>query len=178
MAYVERKYQNWWTFFLDTCDVVRTEDIIPFKNDKGESWLRFYFDPEGNTRLRNRYDLKVGEEINPNTGLVEKEYPAAYVLESRSPAPDRKFYFVFLDFNGGKTKNTNFLESMAEEIRLLEMAKQSLTIQLHKLQYEMDELRNDTKQSLMKQAEFKDAIRGRPQPSQDIGMPPNINMPR
>jgi len=178
MAVVERKFQNWWTFFIDTCDVIRTEDIIPFKTDKGENWLRFYFDPEGNTRLRNRYDLKVGQEINPQTGLIEKEYPAVYVLESRSPSPDRKFYYVFLDFNGGQTKSTNYMEGMAQEIRLLELAKQSLTIQLHKMQMEMDELRNDTKQSLVKQAEFRNALRGKPEPSNDISVPPNINQPR
>lgn len=175
MARVERKYQNWWTFFIDTCDVVRTEDIISFKNDKGESWLRFYFDPEGNSRLKNRYELKSGEEISPVNGLVEKEYPAAYVVESKGMAPDRKFYYVFLDFNGAKTKNSNLIEAYAEEIRILEMAKQSLTIQLHKLEYEMDELRNDTKASLIKQAEFREAIKTKPQPSQDIAQPPNIN---
>lgn len=171
---IEHKHKNWYAVF-DSCDIARVEEARRYRNDKGETWWKFWFDPEGNDNLKNRYDLKSGEEIDPTNGLVMKEYPAKYVIEAENPLPDRKFWYVFLDFNGGKTTNSNREADLIEENRVLEEANQRLTIKIHKQEAEMYELMDENMKYQKKQNEMREAIRGRPTPQQDISQPPNIN---
>lgn len=174
MVVKERKYQKWYVIF-DSCDIVRVEEARRYRNEKGETWWKFWFDPEGNDNLKNRYDLKSGEEIDPANGLVMKEYPAGYVEEAENPLPDRKFWWIRLDFNGGKTKNSNREADLIEEIRVLEKSNMRLTIKIHKMEAEMYDLMNENMKYARKQNEMREAIRGKPTPQQDISQPPNIN---
>lgn len=138
MAVRELEYANRWVIF-GSGDIVQFEDYKADKLDSGEKAYKFYIYAGDNRRLRDRYDLKMGNEINPENGLMERKYWAGHVKPMDSGAK-RTLIFIKCDPLGGETDFTRETSDKDDQIRLLERQYNSARVNNYRLTSQLNRL--------------------------------------
>lgn len=116
-------------------DIAHFEDYMPYVNDKGESRIKFWFTRDA--ELERRYDLKYGQEIDPENGLIEMDYPSAYVSKELNGTPEQRLFIIKLNFLGGHTEYSLMDQGQAEQIRILQRQNRILSVASSRLQEEL-----------------------------------------
>ncbi len=134
MAVTEYNYAEWFIVFGDG-DIAHFEDWRKYQKDNGEFWYVFFITP--NEDLERKYDLKFGDEIDPNNGLCERHYYHEYV-DQLLVAPQKTMFYVSQNFLGEDTDSSLKRMGYAERIRLLEKQIRMTNIMNHRLQRDMN----------------------------------------
>jgi len=128
-----------WFIQFGSGDTVHIQDYKEYINKKGIPMVKFWMSP--NELIEDKYNLKRGEEIDNETGLIEFDYPKVNV-EFLVVSPLRMRVFIETDLLGGETSSSTKQIAMKARIRDLQQQNRILNASNYSWSKKYDELAN------------------------------------
>jgi len=111
----EYHQREWWIVF-GSGEFAHFQDFKEYVDTDGDDMWAFYIDP--NDVINDKYQLKRGQEIDIDTGLIEAHYTDNWVVPL-IVSSNWTVFFIECDLMGHETKATRRLAHKDAQINLL-----------------------------------------------------------
>lgn len=159
MAVRELEYANRWILY-GSGDIARFEDYTVEYEANGEEVYVFHIYAVDNKRLRERYNLRIKDEIDPDTGLMVKKYPGVWVMPLPSGAK-RMLIWVKCDPLGKETPATKETQDKDNTIRQLQRQLRSANAQNYVLTAKVNRMVENLPEQLKRDKLLIDTLTGK-----------------
>jgi len=154
-----------WVYFADgtVCRYVRKKIIYV----EGMRKYKLIFDPS--EEIKEMFNLKIGEEIDPVLGVVAREYDYYDVFVCRDD-PGFSRIWIFTNFLGEATPLSEREAHYKEKIKASQRLSNTLRAGMAKVQEELRDALTNNKMWMRKQADIINEavkVRGRPKTDED-----------
>jgi hypothetical protein len=156
MIIKEYKWQDWFAMFGNG-DMAHIQAYSKYQKDNGEFWVQFFFS-SNDQDLIDKYELKVGEEISEETGMIEMHYPATYV-SFLLVSTEVTRVLIKLDLIGNQTELSMGDMAISERMRLYEKQLRIMNIHNHQLEQDMERIMNRQEEQMKRQKRMYDSVR-------------------